>query len=494
MTRSAPAPRAAPRTLARLRATLHATIGGVPVKETLDDAEQSLRGAQIQVPRLIRVLRYEDLAAGGGPVLELGRSAVPLGRGETEGLRAPRSAGGELTFEAADAMMSRRHARVVPVGVGQYVLEDLGSRNGTLVGGKPIQSHHLTDGTIFEMGRTAWIFRLVPRGSPESVRLGPTKSFSPRIATLIEQLASLAPGSVSLLLLGETGTGKEVFARELHGRSARRGRFVAVNCGALADTLLESELFGHVKGAFTGATTDRVGHVESADRGTLFLDEIGEMPPAAQVRLLRVLQEGEVVPVGATAPRKVDVRVVAATHRDLLRMVDEGRFREDLYARLEGWVFTLPRLAERREDLGELVAYALRAVGSRGAAMTPRAARALLAFDWPFNVRQLMKSIEPALALAQNGRIEFEHLPERVRAGAVRPSRPPATGASATSVAPADDLAAEDRELRDRIVSALRASTGNVTRAAEALGKQRQQMQRWMRRFQLRAADFGAEE
>jgi transcriptional regulator of acetoin/glycerol metabolism len=466
----------------------------VPLKETLDEAEPSLRGAQVHVPRLVRVLRYEDLAAGGGPVIELGKGALTLGRGESEQLRDEGDGRDETrgrAFDAADAMMSRRHARVVAAGAGQYILEDLGSRNGTLVDGKPVTSQHLTDGTVFETGRTAWIFRLAPRGSAEHVRLGPTRSFSPRVVGLIEQLASLAPRSVSLLLLGETGTGKEVFARELHGRSGRRGRFVAVNCGALADTLVESELFGHVKGAFTGATTDRVGHVESADRGTLFLDEIGEMPPSAQVRLLRVLQEGEVVPVGATAPRRVDVRVVAATHRDLLGMVDEGKFREDLYARLEGWVFRLPRLAERREDLGELAAHALRTVSAPNAALTPRAARALLAFDWPFNVRQLMKSVEAALALARDGRIELDHLPERVRAGATRPSGAPASPSAPPA---ADDLEPADRDLRDRIVAALRANGGNVTRAADALGKQRQQMQRWMRRFQLRAADFGGEE
>jgi DNA-binding NtrC family response regulator len=475
----------------------------VPLKDTLEEGEPSLRAAQIQAPRLIRALRYEDLAAGSGPVIELGRAPLTLGRGETEALRSEngggRDTGDGMAFDAADAMMSRRHARVVFAGAGQYVLEDLASRNGTLVDGKPIASQALVDGAVFETGRTAWIFRLAPRGSPEHVRLGPTRSFSPRVVTLVEQLASLAPRSVSLLLLGETGTGKEVFARELHGRSGRRGRFVAVNCGALADALVESELFGHAQGAFTGATTDRVGHVESADRGTLFLDEIGEMPPAAQVRLLRVLQEGEVVPVGATAPRRVDVRVVAATHRDLLRMVGEGRFREDLYARLEGWVFTLPRLAERREDVGELVAHALRAASAPGAAMTPRAARALLAFDWPFNVRQLMKSIEAALALAQSGRIELEHLPERVRAGGTS-ARPPARsapspGSSPSAPAPDEgDLDDADRELRERIVAALRANGGNVTRAAEALGKQRQQVQRWLRRFQLRPGDYGSGE
>ena len=323
-------------------------------------------------------------------------------------------------------MMSRQHARVVTMGAGEYIVEDLGSRNGTWIDGRSVRHERLTDGAIFETGRTAWLFRRAPKGAPEHVPIGPTRSFSPRIQALVAQLESLAPAAVSLLLVGETGTGKEVFARELHARSGRRGKFIAVNCGALTESLLESELFGHTRGAFTGASADRAGLVEAADHGTLFLDEIGEMPASVQVRLLRVLQEGEVVPVGATAPRKVDVRVVAATHRNLLQMVEERAFREDLYARLEGWVLPLPALADRREDVGELVAHAVRMAGLSQATATLRAARALLAFDWPFNVRQLLKGTEAALALARGERIEFEHLPERIRAGAARRPRRPA--------------------------------------------------------------------
>lgn len=219
------------------------------------------------------------------------------------------------------------------------------------------------------------------------------------------------------------------------------------------------------------------------------MDEIGEMPLSAQVRLLRVLEQGEVVAVGATTPRRVDVRIVAATNRDLLRMVDEGGFREDLYARLEGWVLALPRLVARREDLGELIAHVVRAAGLIHVRATPRAARAILNFDWPFNVRQLLKATEAALALAADRPIELEHLPTRVRDSARPPGR---MGASAMSPATGDKrLHPEDRELCERLVAALRTNGGNVTRAAQALGKQRQQMQRWMRRFGLRAEDYG---
>jgi DNA-binding NtrC family response regulator len=464
-------------------------IPDVPPGDTLGESEESRRGGAVLVPRLMRVMHYERLEAGGGPCVELGKSPLILGRGDVESLR---SDGAATLLEVVDPMLSRRHARVVTMGAGEYLVEDLGSRNGTWVNGQSVQHERLVDGSIFETGRTAWLFRRAPKGTPEHVSSGPTRTFSPRMQALVAQLESLAPKSISLLVLGETGTGKEVFAREVHGRSGRRGKFVAVNCGALTGSLIESELFGHTRGAFTGASIDRTGLVAAADQGTLFLDEIGEMPLSLQVRLLRVLQEGEIVPVGATAPRKVDVRVVAATHRNLARMVEDGSFREDLYARLEGWALSLPRLVDRREDLGELVAHAVRTAGVTHAAATLRAARLLLAFDWPFNVRQLLKGIEAALAIARGERIDVEHLPERIRAGADRASSRP-TGAPRGSVdVPLGDadLGAEDRQLRERVIAALRAHKGNVTQAAEALTKQRQQLQRWMRRFGLRAEDF----
>jgi DNA-binding NtrC family response regulator len=468
----------------------------VPPKETLEESVESQLGEAPVVARLIRVVRFEELEAGGGPIVELDAAPVFLGRADTEAVRRE---GGAMALEVTDPMMSRHHARIVPATEGGYILEDRDSTNGTWSEGRAVRREWLHDGQLFETGRTAWMFRLARKGTPLSTELGPTRSYSPKIHALTVQLVRLAPSAVSLLLVGETGTGKEVLARELHARSRRRGKFVAVNCGALSESLLESELFGHRRGAFTGAVNDHTGHVESADGGTLFLDEIGEMPASAQVRLLRVLQEGEVVPVGGTAPRKVDVRVVAATHRNLLGMVEQGTFREDLFARLEGWALHLPRLAERREDLGELVAHAVRTAGVPHAQATLRAARALLAFDWPFNVRQLMKAMEAALALAGGKPIELGHLPMRVRESAAPAASPEGARAPEARVAPAtivdeEALNDEDRELRDRIVTTLRAQGGNVTRAAQVLGKQRQQMQRWMRRFGLRAEDFGGNE
>ena len=455
-------------------------------RETLGAPKESERGGPPALPRLVRVMRYENLEAGGGPAIEITSPSVLLGRGDAESVQHD---DGAIVAEVADPLMSGKHARIVAVDGGRYALEDAGSRNGTWMEGRPVGRLLLEDGQIFETGRTAWLYRLAPAGAPLHAEIGPTRSYSPKVLALAAQLAPLAPTSVSLLLLGETGTGKEVLARELHARSGRRGNFVGVNCGALAESLLESELFGHRRGAFTGAQSDRTGHVESADGGTLFLDEIGELPLSAQVRLLRVLEEGEILPVGGTAPRKVDVRIVAATHRDLLRMIDEGTFREDLYARLEGWVLTLPRLAERREDLGELIGHAVRTAGVVRAHATVRAARALLAFDWPFNVRQLMKAMQAALALAQGRPIDVDYLPMRLRDHAARQHEP---RKPARSEAPSEDaLEPADRELREQVVAALRAHDGNVTRAAQSLGKQRQQMQRWLRRFRLRAEDFG---
>src|SRR5207302_1217977 len=189
---------------------------------------------------------------------------------------------------------------------------------------------------------------------------------------------------------GETGTGKEVIARAIHAASRRPGAFVAVNCGALAPNLVESELFGHKKGAFSGATEDHNGLVRAADKGTLLLDEIGDLPVPTQAALLRVLQQREVLPLGTTKPMPVDLRVVAASHRDLEAEVGAGRFREDLWSRLAGYTAQLPALRDRREDLGLLVAALLaRLVQTRPIRFTSEAGLALVQYDWPRNVREL---------------------------------------------------------------------------------------------------------
>jgi two-component system response regulator AtoC len=288
---------------------------------------------------------------------------------------------------------------------------------------------------------------------------------------VLRQLRKVAPQRVTVLLEGESGTGKELFARALHDLSPRASLpFVAVNCGAIPGELLESELFGHVRGAFTDAVRAKSGLVTEADGGTLFLDEIGELPLVVQVKLLRFLQEQEVRPVGDVRSRRVDVRVVAATSRDLARDVAAGRFRDDLLYRLDVVRLRLPALRERPEDVPALAAHFLaRHAGLRpdlpGLALGDDAREALLAHRWPGNVRELEHALERAVVLADGPLIHEQDLPDAVRAPA-QPRSP-----SATEPAP-DGLSVKraTRALEERLIrAALERTGGNRTRAAELL-------------------------
>ncbi len=279
----------------------------------------------------------------------------------------------------------------------------------------------------------------------------------------------------TVLLLGETGTGKELFARLIHHNGPRRSaRFVAQNCGALPESLLESELFGHVRGAFTGATAERKGLFEEADGGTIFLDEVGETSPAMQLRLLRVLQEGEIRRVGASAPRKVNVRVLAATNTDLEADVESGRFRKDLYYRLNVFPIRLPPLRERVEDIPPLAEHFLRVYRERARRAVPSisagAMRCLLAYPFPGNVRELENEIERAVALADPGRpIGPEHLSERIGNTGGRPATP-------------QTLNDAIEQLKRRMIEDALRECGSKTRAAERLGLTRQSLQQMLRR------------
>jgi two-component system response regulator AtoC len=283
----------------------------------------------------------------------------------------------------------------------------------------------------------------------------------------IEVARKVARHPSTVLITGESGTGKELIARLIHQSSPRKeGSFVAVNCGAIPDTLLESELFGHVKGAFTGATVDKPGLFEEAEHGTLFLDEIGELPLPLQVKLLRVLQEGEVRRVGANSARKVDVRVVTATNRDLAADATAGRFREDLYYRINVVGVKLPPLRERREDIPSLALHFVRRHGARlgleGAIIEPDGLRLLAEHSWPGNVRELENVIERALVLSGGSSIRAEHFTDLVH----RPRRP-AEASSAEG-----DLSVKRRteELERRLIRrALERTRGNRTRAARLL-------------------------
>jgi transcriptional regulator with GAF, ATPase, and Fis domain len=256
---------------------------------------------------------------------------------------------------------------------------------------------------------------------------------------------------------------------------------VAVNCGGLAPSLVEAELFGHTRGAFSGAVSDRPGYLRSADRGTLFLDEVGELSAPAQAALLRALQQREVVPVGSSAPIAIDTRLCSATNRDLPALVGSGAFREDLYARLLGFSLKLPPLRERRCDLGLLVASLLRRLpGGERARFAPAAAYALLRYDWPLNVRELERSLGTALALAGDQPIAVEHLPEAVAAAAT-------ISDEADRPAPSGE---RDDTLRGELLKLLARHHGNIAAVAREMGKQREQIHRWARRLRIDLTSF----
>jgi transcriptional regulator with GAF, ATPase, and Fis domain len=283
---------------------------------------------------------------------------------------------------------------------------------------------------------------------------------SPALKKVLQQIQLVAPTDAAVLITGESGTGKELVARALHEKSARKDRaLIKVNCGAVPETLFESEFFGHVKGAFTGVMKDKPGRFELADGGTLFLDEIGEVPLAMQAKLLRVLQEQEIERVGDTRVRKVNVRIVAATNRDLKKEVAAGRFRQDLFYRLGVFPIEVPPLRERSEDIAPLAAHFVRLAAKRMNRPVPRFSKAhagqLAAHDWPGNIRELQNTVERAVILAQNGPLQFE-LPQSVLPRLV-PTKTPAD--DRTSILTRDDW---KRQERDSIAAALKQSGGRV--------------------------------
>jgi len=312
---------------------------------------------------------------------------------------------------------------------------------------------------------------------------------SHKMIELYKQIALVAAARSTVLITGESGTGKELVARALHRNSPRsQGPFVAVNCGAITETLLESELFGHVKGSFTGATGDKRGLFEEANAGTVFLDEIGETSLAVQVKLLRVLQEGEMRRVGSARPLRVDVRVLAATNRELEREVKEGRFREDLFYRLSVVTLRVPPLRERTEDLPLLAANALRQAreaGARATTMSEEALAVLNQYQWPGNVRELENTIAHAALYARGNVITPEDLPAKVRNEA-RPVEPENKIQTLFK-----DLPSLDELERRYVVHVLQTVGGSRTRAAEVLGIDRRTLYRMAERFGINLKESG---
>ncbi|HVE85936.1 MAG TPA: sigma 54-interacting transcriptional regulator [Myxococcales bacterium] len=434
-----------------------------------------------------------------------GVDEVVVGRGAERAFRVEEGgARRRLEVRIPDARMSSQHARLVR-DLGRWVLEDAGSKNGVLVDGVLHKRVLLTGDQphLVELGHTFFVFST--RSSPAALPLHlvadarplPEASglctFVPHLAAELGALREVARSQVPVLLTGETGTGKDVVACAVHACSGRSGPYVPVNCGALAATLIESELFGHRRGAFTGAVEERPGLVRAASGGTLFLDEVGDLPLALQAALLRVLQDGEVLPIGAEKPVRVDVRVVAATNRDLSAQVEHGQFRRDLYSRLAGLQVNLPPLRERMEDLGILIAALLPKVAAdpKKVTFSPEAARALFQHRWPMNVRELEKALEVACVLSQGGRVERTQMPPALRGGAQPAPAPAPQGLEPPPRA--RPLSPDDLARRDELLSLLKGHQGNISAVARAMGVARMQIHRYLRRYQIDLAQFRGE-
>jgi DNA-binding NtrC family response regulator len=339
------------------------------------------------------------------------RSEHSLYRGEPPGSCAiPRDGillgRGEWLFDEPfdDPAMSARHAELLVRG-DQATVRDLGSRNGTRLNGVALRDEQpLVEGDVLRLGDTILVFSNrghspVLRANAEPQLTGST----PSIEAVRRSVETVSPHSRTVVITGETGTGKEIVAHLIHRRSGRRGPFVAVNCGGFTESLLADELFGHVRGAFTGAIAEQPGLFRAAHGGTLFLDEAGDIPPALQATLLRVLETWHIRPVGSTRDVPVDVRVVAASNRDLVTLVRQGLFRADLYSRLAQWIIRVPPLRERREDIPALSSALLSQLGAGERTLTPDLAEALLVHPWPLNVRGLANVLSVAAIAAPAG-------------------------------------------------------------------------------------------
>jgi len=436
------------------------------------------------------------------------QARVVIGRDDNADIRLPVKA------------VSRRHAEI-QWSQGRWLIRDLGSTNGTIVDGERIEETELEPMHEVRIGDA--ILKFVEQDAQIQVRYRLDGTLVPGVTRLAHypggavggfqidricaEIERIAPTSLAVLLLGESGTGKEVVAREIHRLSGRSGAFRALNCGAIPENLIESELFGYKRGAFSGADRDKLGIFKAADGGTLLLDEIGDMPEQAQVKLLRVLQNREVYPVGATAPEHVDVRVVCATHKDLERLQGEGEFRRDLFGRINEYQVSLPPLRERKEDIYLLVRTFLERHGRPDLVPSFPLMTGLLHYEWPYNVRELEACIKRCIALTDGPILNEQLLPDSVRdamndygsAGKRRTSTPDPLSAPSHPGAPlqggapvqpgpprsalGDPGPAQLRELLQR-------HQGNVAAVGRELGKARMQIHRWMKKHGIDINDF----
>jgi transcriptional regulator with PAS, ATPase and Fis domain len=417
-------------------------------------------------------LLIASFAARGAQALPVD-GCPTLGRGQPAGQPADHIA-------LPDKLLSRRHLRIVG-RKGGYNVEDLGSLNGSYLDGRRlVKPTSLSDGCILLFGSHVGVFRRVwelesaALAEEAAAPFGPVPTLSPSLAVTLAKLRRLAATDNEILLVGETGVGKEVYARAIHRASGRTGPFITINCAALPGELMESELFGYAPAAHSTATTAKPGLVEAAEGGTLLLDEIGDMAPAFQGKIFRFLQDRLVTPLGAATFRRVDVRVIAATSR--LGGGDSAHtLRSDLVARLGAEPIRIPPLRERPEDIGPLAAHF--SAGAFGS-VEPAAFRALSLYSWPLNVRELEKAIKHAAALSSDGELRLEHLPTTVqsaleRGAPVAPRRKPRP-------APA----------RGELENLLRQHHGNVSGVARSLDRKWAVVWRWISRHELRPDQF----
>ena len=430
--------------------------------------------------------------------------------------RIGRAANSDVLIE--DSGVSRRHALIQKRDDGAYVLTDLGSANGTKLNGEPIQlpvvlkdgdqvlvaGHEIAfsehrDGsgngpsgdTLFNTADSTLNEERGRAASPGVQIIGS----GPSMLAVLGQVKKAAEADVPILVAGETGTGKELVARAIHQGSARAARpFVPINCSALPEALLESELFGHRRGAFTGAQQDRAGLFEAASGGTIFLDEIGELPLPMQPKLLRFLQDGEIRRVGEVQPRHIDVRVISATNRDLKAEIERETFREDLFFRLSTFTIELPPLRNRSEDIPLLAERLLRTQSDlqakRVRGIEPAALEALGRYPWPGNVRELENELARAVAILDEGdRIVLGTLSPRISEEAPGEAGAPAEagGASEGEDGSSSELrGAMAKFERKHIADVLEQNDGNVSRAAQALGLSRGGLHKKLKELGLR--------
>lgn len=438
-----------------------------PVEETLPSGatEEDAR----QRTRNVLIVAFHPVSELLGRVVRVPSGGLRFGRDHTDA---------RLELHK-DRRMSRSHAEVLRIR-GQLVVHDLKSRNGTWVNGERVQHASLVPGDVVRVGSVAMVVRPEPAMAPVPEELvGAGAAFG----ELCRQIDAFGPRPSVVLVEGEAGVGKGLVARALHAASARSGPFVTFDCGAVAPGVMHSELFGHRAGAFSGAASRRAGLVEQARGGTLFLDEVGDASPELQRSLLRLLEEGDYRPVGSDRPRRADVRVIAATNRDLDARVEREEFRFDLLTRLRRLRIRVPPLRERIEDVPMLALHFARKRAERSVLLHRQLAFALLRHDWPGNVRELDAVMERAVVEAGNDRT-LRYLPSLLPEDSPTPPTPPrrrrSTPLAFTGVRPSPE----------ELGRTLRKNGGNVTHAARDLGVARHTLYRWLKEAELAPEDF----